>query len=153
MAGPQQATLAEVRAWLAERREAGCECPACGQRVQLYRRHISGAMARNLILAHRRHGTGWFEVGAVIDGHPGDFAKLRYWRLIEPRPGVRDDGSHRTGWWRLTPLGTGFVADTARVPRSALIYNGVCEALADEPVGIRDVLGSRFRYDDLMAGI
>jgi hypothetical protein len=83
--------------------------------------------------------------------HQGGYGTLgKYWGLIEQKPGVRDDGSNRVGWWRLTELGSQFVYEQATVPRYADIYNGRRLRLHGPAWSIRQALGSRFSYDELM---
>ena len=145
-------SLADAKADLRERLDDGADCPCCGQRAQRYRRHISGKMAADLIRCYKAKGTDWFYVPEILDGHPGDFAKLAYWELIEARPGEREDGSNRTGWWRVTPRGREFVLNRETVPYTALIYDGEVEGHEGPAKTIRDCLGKRFRYDELMRG-
>ena len=83
----------------------------------------------------------------------GDEAKTRYWGLLEAMPDAkREDGSTRTGWWRLTGRGADFVRGDLLVPKHARIYDGRLLGLDDTAgvIGIRDALGSRFDYDELM---
>ena len=46
----------------------------------------------------------------------GDYAKLRYWDLIEPKPGTSDRGGRTNGFWRLTNKGRAFVNGEIAVP-------------------------------------
>lgn len=145
--------LSVVKTWLQQRIDDGQSCPCCGQLAKVYRRKIHATMARDLVTAYRTAGYEWFHLPTVLGGrHQGDFPKLAHWQLIEEMPAVRDDGSPRAGWWRITPKGAAFVRDLARVQKYARIYNGQVLELTGDPVGIRDALGTRFRYDDLMAG-
>ncbi len=154
-------TLAETREFLAENRDDGVTCPACDQFVKVYRRKLTSVTARILIAMHHTPGDaeGYMHLPTMRLHVPGagggDSIKAAYWQLIEPMPNVeRDDGSNRTGWWRLTPRGEAFVRDTLRIPTYALIYDGACLGHDESTtVGIRDVLGTRFHYDDLMAGV
>ena len=144
-------TIAEARSWLRELVDDGAHCPVCTQFAKTYRRKIHATMARDLIHVYRKVGTDWFHV-RVIGGHPGDFAKLVYWRLIEPDEGVREDGSTRTGWWRITHAGVAWLSGRTRLPKYARIYDGRCMNLYGDPQTIRDALGARFNYDELMRG-
>ena len=147
-------TLATVIEWLRERVDEGVHCPACGQHAKVYRRKITTATARTLVLMLREAGTDWVHLPTLLGRSQADEAKARYWGLIEEQQGEREDGSNRVGWWRLTPLGVQFVRRQVRIPKYALIYDGRCLALDDaEAVSIDDALGTKFRYDDLMAGI
>ena len=144
-------TLEEARDWLAERMDEGADCPCCGQRAQVYRRKINSGMARALIVMWRAAGTGWCHVPTVVGGRSSDECKLVYWGLIEEERVRRPDGG-RAGWWRVTEDGARYVHGQLLLPKYALIYNGDCLGLEGERVGILSALGTKFDYDDLMAG-
>ena len=59
----------------------------------------------------------------------------------------------RAGWWRLTEQGSAFVQGLMKVQKYAKIYDSRLLKLDGELVTIRDVLGSRFNYDELMRGV
>lgn len=145
----------EVRAWLRMQVMAkGATCPCCQQFAKRYRRQIYGAMAAGLIVAHQANGRDWFHLRTATGYAGGDHSKLRYWGLIEEEPGMRPDGG-RAGWWRVTPLGVSFVRGRVTVPKYALIYDNRLQRLDSShgEVGIRDVLGTRFNYDELMSDL
>ena len=74
----------------------GAHCPCCERFIKLYRRPLSASMARYLIVLAKKSGTGnpWLHVETdfrdVSIPSRGDYAKLRYWGLIEPKPGVSE---------------------------------------------------------------
>lgn len=146
-------TLEEVREWLRDRVDDGAKCPCCTQFAKVYRRKITVQAARVLIRMYHAAGTDWVNLPDLIERKGADEAKPRYWGLLEAMEGTRPDGSSRVGWWRLTPEGVAFVRDELRVPKYARIYDGRCLSLEGDPVGIRDALGTKFRYDELMAGV
>jgi hypothetical protein len=143
-----------------EPKEKPRACPSCGQTVKLYRRTIHSTMARQLIAIYRKGGTyrrAWVEVPELIKGMRGagggDYAKAAYWSLIEQRPGVREDGSARTGWYRVTIQGEAFVRGLLKAQRFALVFNGQVHGFDGPLVNIRQCLGKKFDYNDLMAGV
>ena len=147
-------TLEEAREWLREHVKDGAECPCCTQFAKVYRRKIYSRMARLLILAWREAETHWFYLPTTLKDNSGDFAKLRYWGLVEEQDGEREDGSKHVGWWRITEKGEAYVKGELAVPKYARIYNGRCLGLVvDETADIRDALGKHFSYSDLMAGV
>src|SRR5262245_57740057 len=86
--------LSALRAYLTQvvfREGKGTKCPCCGQTVNLYRNSISGTTASQLI-AFYHAGDDWNHVPTVI-GYGGHFTQLRFWGLIEPMEGEREDGS------------------------------------------------------------
>ena len=146
-------TLREAKNLLREAVYDGAECPCCTQYAKVYKRTINSQMAQTLITMHRAQtGDEWLHLPTLLGRKQADEAKLRYWGLIEEQPGVRDDGSARVGWWRLTALGARFALGVAAVPKYALVYNGRCLGFDGPRVTIQDALGDRFNYDDLMRG-
>ena len=138
-------TIKEGRAFLKQHLRDGCKCPCCGQEVKLYRRALSVAMARFLIALYRAPSLddNWVDI-KNLDVRGGDYAKTRYWGLVE----IRDDSS---GLWRLTQKGLKFVHDQVRVPRHALVYDGKCTGFSDQDIGIRQALGAGYDYTELMS--
>lgn len=155
----------------------GITCPCCGQLAKRYRRKITSQIARALIAMHRhvhnyrslldverfpedqyhshliRHDGSLYVHLPTLLGKTADEAKAAYWQLIEPLSAVRDDGSYRTGWWTLTALGEEYVRGERRLVKYANVFDGCCQGFEGPMVDIRDALGTRFSYDDLMAGV
>jgi hypothetical protein len=148
-------TLEEAQEWLRSRVDDGAPCPCCSQFAKVYRRKLTSATARALVLMYREAGDGWVYFPDLLGRKQADEAKARYWGLIEERRAQRDDGSQRNGWWRLTPWGVRFVRGQATIAKYARIYDGRCLGLdySEGTVNIREALGTRFSYDDLMAGV
>jgi Zn ribbon nucleic-acid-binding protein len=164
---PEHPTLAEARAWLRERFEEGADCPCCKQHVKLYKRHLNSSMAYVLLLLYRESVAAGFEkylhVPSLIAHRTkdqprlaaavrGDWAKLRYWDLIEEHAGEREDdeGPH-SGYWRLTHRGELFAQGAIRVPAYVHLYNGdLVRREVTETVDIHEALGTKFSYRDLM---
>jgi hypothetical protein len=159
-------TVQQARDWLnahAEDPGSGVTCPCCGQRVKVYRRTITSAMALALILIERRaraHNNEWFHVpsylsatthGAAARG--GDWSKLRYWGMLQQLGDVRPDGSTRTGMWRMTDMGVDFVHERISVPKVVLVYNQTLLGHdSAQWVTIREALTAPFNYDELIGG-
>jgi len=135
----------------------GAHCPCCERFIKLYRRPLSASMARYLIVLAKKSGTGnpWLHVETdfrdVSIPSRGDYAKLRYWGLIEPKPGVSEHGARTNGYWRITDQGRDFVAGNTLVPSHVLLLNNRIVGYSDKSVTIRDALGSAFSYDELIA--
>lgn len=147
-------TLREVHAFLRSHSKDGTECPACFQRVQMYRRPITSTMARSLIALYRAGGTTEFvHLPTVLDKKGADEGKLPYWGLLEEELVRRPDGG-RAGYWRVTDRGRAFIFDGLRVPSHALVYNRRCYGLDDTTtVSIDDALGKKFNLAELLAGV
>jgi hypothetical protein len=119
-------------------------------------------MTRVLIALHRHQpAEEWVHVQKFLAkarfpaaiAASGDYAKLRYWGFIEQQKGEREDGSSRNGFWRITGVGREFVEGKTRVPGHALVFaDRVLRLDPDQQVDVRDALGKKFRYDELMQG-
>lgn len=167
-----QATLWEVQEWLLERLDDGVVCPCCKQYAQVYKRRLNAAMAYVLVLIEKWHAdqdlpvgkTEWLHVPSHIAkeaaANPGraaavrgDWAKLKHWDLIEEQPSQRGDGSRRVGYYRITQRGIDFVRGVISVQAYIWIYNEVrLERTVTERITIREAMGVKFNYQDLMAG-
>lgn len=145
-------TLAQAQAALNEVIEKGENCPCCGQFAKVYTRRIHANMARALILFYRQHGLGWGDRYESLpdDRLSADFAKMRYWGLIEEDEQRREDGTH-SGRWRVTEIGEGWILGRYTVHKYARIYDSLYLGLTGKQVTIQDALGKRFRLDELMA--
>ncbi len=113
-------------------------------------------MARDLIAIWRRHHREWCYLPSVRQASGSrsnrEESKLRYWNLIEEDLLRREDGG-RAGWWRVTERGEAWLLERASIPKYARIYDGRCLGLAGGPVTIRDALGVKFHYRELMVGV
>lgn len=152
---PSTAAVNQVRAWVMAHRVDGVICPGCLQRAQVYRRTINSQMAVALIYLFRSYGMDfgfWPDVLAYANINRADEAKLAYWGLAEPKQGKREDGSNRTGYWKVTERGRSWLLEQLAVPRYALVYNGECIGLDHTELWtVRQALGTRANYDALMA--
>jgi hypothetical protein len=161
---PKTATLEEAKAWLRERFGEGADCPCCHQYVKLYKRKLNSGMAAGLVIMYRSHLA---DRKAPFDTHAllfrgsrldADFAKLRFWELIE-RVEIVDDGvSHprRGSKYRITDLGCQFVERQISVPKYVHLYNDSpvksYDDLNHEVIDLDHALGSKFNYQELMTG-
>lgn len=150
--------LIQLRADLRKKLSDGTDCPLCGQHAKIYRRKINTTLAKALITMYSTHD--WLPDGGSDYMHvpslPGDTheaSQLAWWGLIEEEHVQRPDGG-RAGYWRLTWRGRCFVEHRIKVPKYAEVYNGRCIGMdSSEMVTIKDALGTRFNYSELMAGI
>lgn len=145
-------TVAEAKEYLENHWEDGCDCPACGQNVKLYHRKVTSAMAYGLILLSQHvsaapskaiHIEDFFKDRNCPSSVRGDFAKLRWWGLINRH----DD---QPGYYSLTPKGQYFVNGSVTVPRYCMIFNNECYGFSNEQTDINKALGDQFSYAELM---
>lgn len=147
-------TLTEARDILRKLSIDGHACPVCTQFTKVYKRKIHSRMARDLIKFYRAHQLAYGHTTETLGATAPDFTKLVYWGLIEQQPGEREDGSSRTGWWRITSAGIDWLFGRTTVPKYAKVFDGRLLGLdAGEYVSISDALGSKFNYIELMVGL
>ena len=156
--GPRERTLREARAALMAELDDGVICPCCDQMARLYTRKLNSGQARALIglcFEHKdnidKGGDGWVH---FTPKHPtrdggGDFAKLRFWGLVEDMPA--DTEKKRTsGYWKPTTKGREFALNRIRVLSHIMLYNGELKGFSGDDISIIDALGEHFNYAELM---
>jgi len=153
----------DARRYIVQNWDKGVACPCCGQRVQRYARPITSSMAWGLCRLYEHfqehpeetwvHVEGFFNSCSDIPfSFRGDFAKLRYWGLIEMLDERREDGSPHNGCWKLTGRGVAFVRGDISVSSHVYVYDGHALGFSDDPITIRDALKNKFDYDSLIDG-
>lgn len=142
-------SLEEAKAWLRARVEEGAQCPCCNQLAKIYKRKINSTMARALITLYRVNATDEYIHTADLPGDTHEMSQLVWWGLIEEERVRREDGG-RAGHWRITTKGGMFVHGDLLVLKYARVYDGRCLGLVGEPVDIKQCLGSKFDYGELM---
>lgn len=145
-------TLREVKEIIAAGRNQGIDCPACSQRVKVYRRTITDKMALALLAHHELFGTRWGDITrskAKIKRPSNDHSFLVHWGLFEHR---RDRDGNRIGSdWRVTETGQQWLTEQISVPRYADVLLGRCLRCYGPPTTVTDALGRHFDLDALLA--
>lgn len=135
--------------------DKGYVCPCCNQFCRRYYRSINSNMGVALLFLYRNRDKGFIhlENTMIAAGYKrcGDASYLRHYGLIEAMDKERKDGSKRNGYYRITGRGILFAEDKMVVQKTYIIYNNKFEGFEGCAVGIRDVLGKKFRYDELMS--
>lgn len=135
----------------------GIVCPCCGQFSKMYRRKLNNGMAWSLIQIAKYFSTSapdeWLHVERYLksDSRAAEISKLRFWGLLEDSPQARDDGCPHSGFWKITQKGRLFVSCEIRVPSHVFIFNNTCYGHSETDTDIRECLGDRFNYEELMA--
>ena len=152
MHGYEDETLARARQRLQARLDEGLFCPCCDQYAKRYRRKMNSGMVRSLINIYRngyRDSLEWVYI-PNLSAKSREEGKIAYWGLLEEQQERREDGG-RAGWWRVTPNGEDFILRGRRIPKIAIVYNGVCVDFdGTEMVNIRDCLGDKFNLNELL---
>jgi len=150
----QSITVNQAKQLLALHRDEGMDCPCCDQFVKVYKRRIHSTMAKHLIQFYQHiRGTLYWSahVRDFIDGHPGDFAKLAHWGLILSRGHTGAEDKKHSGEWYMSSEGKKFAEGHLVVPEFAYIYAGTKLRLEGRAVDIRDCLGKKYSYREVMS--
>lgn len=152
-------TLKEAKAELRANWKKGIKCPCCGQWVKLYKRKLNSGMARVLIHIYHIDKTKtddfhWIKITEEVlarGANPAtmEYSKLKYWDLLEERGDAGVD-TKSAGYWRITKLGRDFVEGKVTLPRYVFIYDNKLLESSFEQTSIREALGDKFSYRELM---
>lgn len=149
-------TIREAKKKLRENWERGINCPCCGQMVKLYKRKLYAIQARGLIELYKLDQTEskYYHIreieGKFRGSGGGDFAKLRYWKLIEEKPNEDDPSKRTSGMWQITDRGRDFVLGNVKVRSHMTIFDGKFQGLEGDLITIQEALGKKFNYSELM---
>jgi len=155
-------SLAAARAFVESGRDDGVICPCCDQLVKVYKRKFNSGMAYCLLMAYKfcrlsNPKNGWFHISdeltkMKVNAMGCEYSKLNHWGLIEPMPSDEGKkvGAKTNGMWRITEKGKKLAAGGGTVPHWLLILNNEVIKMSDEQVGIREALGDKFDYAELM---
>jgi hypothetical protein len=152
--GPRD-TLAEARAELRFATSVGeaVSCPCCGQLCKVYKRGLYATIVAGLVRLVSRwtREPRWYHVNELLAQKGGDFAKLEKWGFIE-QASNDDEGKRTSGWWRPTPQGIAFAMGRTTAPRRVYLYLNEVVGWDEARVTVREALGDRFDYSQLMEG-
>ena len=149
-----ESSLLDVKQYLNENYKNGCYCPACKQRVQLYKRKLASTMAFALIrfvVHQRKNGNQFTKFSSILDNENvtptqrADWQKLAYFRLIQPNP-------DKSAMYKVTQQGFDFVKGNILMPKYANVMNAKVYGYAMDQITIHQALGTKFNLDDLLNG-
>lgn len=148
-------TLQEAKQYLRENWKEGVDCPCCTQFVKFYKRKINSGMTRNLISMYNTLPRGeFFHVQNMFTEkkeHNGrNWTLFKYWSIVEENLNDSKIGAKTSGEWRITEKGILFVENKLQVPKFIKLYNNQSYGFEGEQVGIKECLGEKFSYDELM---
>lgn len=128
------------------------KCPCCDRVARIYKRHLHSSVARQLIMLYRQNPDGYVHVSDLIpDGQAGagDFTKAKYFGLIYEMP--HEVGKKKkSGYWKLSRKGRRFVEGIEEIPTYAIVYEDNVIGWDNDTVTIKDCLGKKFNYLELM---
>lgn len=145
----EEMTVREAKAILRQLVNDGHECPVCTQLAKVYQRKLHATMAATAIKLYRAGGDREFIHTPSLPGDTHEASQLAWWGLAVEELAFRpDDG--RAGFWKLTEHGVAFVRGQATIPKYARVYDHRCLSTVGDPTTIREALGDRFDYGELM---
>jgi len=145
--------LEDARRHVREGLDKGVTCPCCGQLAKRYRRWIHAEVAIfliKLVKAYRKDPR-YYHAKELIDAkgkHSTDASYTQHWGLVT-KANAEADG-RKGGFYKPTQRGIDFVLGRIAVPAHAVIYDNRVEEWATNNVSIRDSLGKKFKYEELM---
>ena len=136
--------------------DSGVYCPHCGKWAKKYRRAFNSEMSRFLIRlynAQQRYNKNYTtrELYPTDNKANTSGVDARHWELIDVAE-AHNIGGAPTGSFSLTNAGRQFVMGLKYIHSHAVTYNGELLGLTGDLVNIYDTLGTKFNYDNLMAG-
>lgn len=137
-------------------KDKGYICEHCGMFVKRYIRNFNVGMAYCLLMLYKRGNTTYVHVEEFLrsincpTSMRGDFAYLRHYRFIQKKPELRDDGSPRNGYYRITPMGIMYCERKFTTKSKFVMFNGKCEGFMGDDIYIDQALDTRFNYSQLM---
>lgn len=140
-------------------RQKGATCPCCGRFGKVYKRKLHSGMVAVLVLLYRFQSLGFTHVHTLINATTspavaaavrGDFAKLRYWGLIEEGRDSQKSAKGGNGKWRITGEGARFVEGATYLPKYVWVYNSSPLSFTGGQISVYDALGEKFSYRELM---
>jgi len=147
----QGMTLSEARENLNANLEDGTECVCCGQYARTYRRKLNSNMVVFLVDLVKKTGTDeWIHYGE-LEFTGRDYNYLKHFGLAECKVN-KDPGKKGSGMWRPTERGVDFVHGRTKVPTHVFLYNNRIKSWSDTKGDVKDALGSKFNYSELLRG-
>lgn len=130
-------------------KEKGVKCPCCEQLAKEYKYKLNKGMAIVLINWYKT-GKEWVHPIKDLKTINGDYAKLRFWGLVEESYDRPEEDKKATGYWRITQKGKEFVNNRLTVQEKARIYDNRFFGLIGKEINIKQALGNKFNYSELM---
>ena len=151
-------TIEDAKRYIERHRDTGLRCPCCNSFLKVYKRKMHQEMAYLLIRLYKLRLSDYHHTNTLVAltgefrFRGGDWALLRHWGLIEKMPKNPLEDKKSSGFWRITTMGKLFVEGVAKMPSHVMIYNGDFVRFDGHHVSIRECLGKRFSYEELLGG-
>ncbi len=125
-------------------------CPMCGSRIREWRKAlISTAVASLCRLVAVYHGRAIHHDEFTVLLKDRNFSQLKLWGLVVPDE--NDDPMKRSsGRWHPTEKGIGFVMERTVIPKFVVTKHNRIIRFDGPYIGVREALGPRFDYRELI---
>jgi len=123
--------------------------------VKLYKWNLLAVMAVSLVKIYKldyEYPGKWVHVIKEVKTVDGTYAKLRHWGLLEPKGDDPEGDTKASGYWRITQKGRDFVRGLITVPKNIFIFDNKLIRVSGEEVSIKEALGKKFSYAEMMDG-
>lgn len=167
---PTPEEILRVQRFFASNLDKGTDCPCCTRHAKRQLRPLGCGPARWLIeIVYLSDEGQAIHTGTVLKSLKGKnisgsdaTSVLPLYGLIEPAkdpnagtnpppPSSRAHAKGRTsGFWKPTKLGRAFALDKIQVPAKVVTCLGVPEAFDGDLISIKDAIGKKFNYDEIM---
>ena len=150
----KEKTLSEARKFIDEKKEAGTQCPCCGQLCKVYYRRFNRNMALFLISLAKKstEDKKWVHYKNCRYS-ARDYAAIAYWGLAVMRKGD-GEAKKNSGYWLPTRSGIDFINGKIRIPSHVIIFNNKIDwgrgGFSSTQIKVEDALGKDFSFEELM---
>ena len=150
MFGDESAWLGKLRGnWAKAIEGGGAICPCCDRKGKVYRArlHQTMAMALRWIAINAEDNEGWVRVQErgprwMLKGK--NYCLLEHWGLIESK-------GNRSGIWRATFRGIGFMHGLNTISEAVYIYDNKVWGFDEKETSFRGCFGKHFDFDEMMS--
>ena len=143
-------TIAEAKTHLRDNWEEGTNCPCCGQKVKLWRKKpISTAVASLCKLVKMYDGKALHLDKFNVVKKDRNFNQLVLWGLIRPEYN-EGETKRASGEWHPTAKGIMFVNEVRSIRKYVYTYDNKVVKFSDETITVREALGNKFNYQELI---
>lgn len=160
-------TLKRSREFVQANKRKGCICPTCDQPVHEDHAILDKNMAYALCVIWNLFGDDgeWHQIPEMVKEYAvfdskilsvmqnRKYANLVFWGLLESKGDYKEDGVTKSGMYRITKLGVGFVLGRVKVPKYMYRFNGVTtEDNASVLITLREALKNNW-YEGILTRV
>lgn len=156
-------TIKQAKDIMRPQLEKGVCCLICGQTAKIYKRPLTSSMCLGLILLHNHEKTfleqeAWIHLESFFKEQDcdssirSDVPKLRFWNLIQPKEGEKEDGNPNNGYYKLTDIGRKFCREEVKVSSHVRIYNNTFYGFPTDSkeISVKEALKNKFNYSEII---